>query len=356
MVNDRVVAPSSTDALEKLVADGLSNVKFVTKGAIADHDPNGLSPSGLEQIATFQRLINTRPSFIEWFSKMLSSRRYFIGIGFLLALIGFFVYGPFWAVMGVLAAVALPLWDLWKYRAVTRYERLLRAYARGDHKTVIKNADWLTRNVTDEKVVLDAAMRKACVLAKQESLFAALESVEDWTLLPKKERPANFDSRMATVYYFGGDYAQYLKSTQEAYFRDSENSIATLDLAIAEARQGDVEKAEVLMKGIVTSELPPYGLPFIDWTYGLIKQRRNDPTAQQDFGKAVSGLFSYGDYPIIWTAIAMCVGDYAMSARGIASTTSAEQLLKPVWPMLRFHGKQSVIDTLTERYPSLPTA
>jgi len=255
--------------------------------------------------------------------------------------------------LGVLAGCALPLWDLWKYRAVTCYERLLRAYARGDHKTVVKNADWLTRNVSDEKIVLDAAMRKACVLAKRESLFAALESLEDWSLLPKEERPANFDSRMATVYYFGGDDAEYLKSTQEAYFRDSDNPIAILDLAIAEARHGDVQKAEVLMKGIPTNELPPYGLPFVDWTYGLIKQRRNDPTAQQEFGKAVSGLFSFGEYPIIWTAIAMCVGDYAMSSQDDVGAKSAEQLLQPVWPMLQFHGKPSVVNTLTERYPEL---
>ena len=289
-VQDRVSATSSADALRDLLATGLSNVRFMSTD---EPDPNGLSRSGLEQIATFQRLINTRPSFVQWFSNMIQTRRYFIGAGLLLALIGFFASGWFLGVMGILVAFALPLWDLWRYPGVSRYERLLRAYARGDHKTVIQNADWLTRNVTDEKVVLDAAMRKACVLAKRESLFAALESLEDWSLLPKDERPENFDSRMATVYYFGGDDAQYLKSTQEAYFRDSDSPIAILDLAIAEARHGDVQKAEVLMKGIPVSELPPYGLPFIDWTYGLIKQRRNDPSAQQEFGKAVSGLFSF---------------------------------------------------------------
>jgi hypothetical protein len=258
--------------------------------------------------------------------------------------------------VGCLLAVAFPLLDLWKYRGVSRYEGLLRAYARGDHKAVVKHADWLTRNVRDEKVVLDAAMRKACVLAKKESLFAALESLEEWSLLPKEERPANFDSRMATVYYFGGDYAQYLKTAQEVYFQDSENPVATLELAIAEARQGDVDKAELLLRGIAAGELPPYGLPFIDWTYGLIKQRRNDPGAQQEFGKAVSGLFIYGDYPIIWTAIAICVGDYAMSAKDEGGIQSAEQLLEPVWPMLKFHGKQSIVDTLSQRYPALSAA
>lgn len=351
-VKDQVSAATSTAALATLVANGLSNIRFVSTEAGAQ-EPNGLSRGGLAQIATFQRLINTRPSVLAWLKAMLWSRRYFMGVGLLTAIAGLVVAGWLWVAIGLFLACAMPLWDVWKYRGVTRYERLLRAYARGDHKTVVRHADWLTRNVADEKVVLDAAMRKACVLAKHESLFVALESLEDWSLLPKDERPVNFDSRIATVYYFGGDDAQYLKSTQEAYFQDSDSAIATLDLAIAEARCGDEKKAEMLMKGLSTQGLPAYGLPFVDWTNGLIKQRRNDPTAQQEFGKAVSGFFSYGEYPIIWTAIAMCVGDYAISARDDVGVKSAEQLLQPVWPMLKFHGKPEVVDKLAQRYPAL---
>ncbi len=319
----------------------------------APSHPHGLNRAGRQQIANFQRLIDTTPKFTRWLLNMLSARRYLIGAGMIVAVIGVVFASVLWVAIGLIAAFSMPLRELWQYRGASRYEKLLRAYARGDAKTVIKAADWLTRNVRDEKVVLDAAMRKACVLAKQNSMHEALDSVENWSVLPKRERPENFDSRLAVVYYFGGNLAQYLELTRDAHFQDPENPVKMLDLAIAEARQGDLEKAELLIKGLSVKKLPPYGLPFIDWAKGLVKQRQNDPSALDDFAKAVTGLFNYDDQPIVWTAIAMCVGDYAMTAHDSVASQSAEQLLQPVWPMLQFHGSQEVVNTLVERYPSL---
>tara|TARA_B100000745_G_scaffold66256_2_gene39044 strand:- start:6593 stop:7699 length:1107 start_codon:yes stop_codon:yes gene_type:complete len=345
-------AVSNKDALSRLHDKGMTEVVFYDDEvtALQRDDLNGLSNSELEDIAKFELSLREHPGFGHFMLEVFRMSRVFVIVGGSLMIWGM-ASGRGWMIaLGAAIAMTIPCLSIWNYRHTRHYDQLLRAFARGDWDAVSQQASRLSPVMPSPDMKFDLVVKHATGLAAQGELESAVAEMTAWQHELEAPSPGIYEARLANVYFAAGDSERFLALLREAYEKSSHSPTMVLDLALAEARLGDVGKALVVFKQLSLDELPVYGKPFIDWTKGMIAFREHRSNAAELLLKAVMGFMEYANNPAIWPSWAVCVADYTMLS---PASEKNKALLQPLWPYIRVHAEASTVNNLQEKYPSL---
>lgn len=354
-VSSYIEANSNKEALESLSDKGFSNIEFqddvVT--AISRSDLDDLSENELEQVAKFEAAIRVKPSFITFILNVFRVNKLLILGGICFLIWGVVDSSSYLITFGLILSLSMPLLSIWNYRVVNRYDKLLRAYATGKTEAVAKLTESLRKHMKQPEMAFDLDIRMASINAHHGDVEKEIEKIEKWRAIIDELSPGMFESRVASIYHLHGSYNKFVEAMRNAFFISSLSPTLVLDLALAEARLGESEKAEILLKKVKPEELPIHGIPFINWVEGAVGCRKGIPEAEDKLKSAISGLLAFGDNPAIWPSLAVCIGDYALCVNSEASRAKSKDLLSTVWDILKFHGERELIAQLVDKYPSL---
>ncbi len=351
-------AENNHDAVGILIEKGFSKIQLHNDTVFASDrkELDGLGEDEREAIAAFEITNMKKPGTSGFLAQVLRSNRLVILVGLALIVWGQFEGSGLLMIAGAVVAAIVPAISLWNYRHARNYDRLLRACAEGRWEEAIALIDGLRPHMKAPSMAFDLDVREACIRAKRGSIEEALKIVGKWRETLHEQSPGLYESRIASVYHAAGEHHQFVELMRTAYFEASENQSMVIDLALAEARLGDVAKAEVLLRNVRAAELPSFALPFIDWVKGLVAKRNNDSQARLHLASAVSGLLAFAENPAVWTSLALCVGYYAASLPADADRHKAESLLGRMSTILSVHAEQALLEELTEKYPNWMSA
>lgn len=355
--NDRhgyVDAHSNADALEQLAADGLSGVILHDDAAyaIARDDLLNVGEDERARLARFELKIRQRGSNVSDFLLLVVRTNKYLILTGLAVLVWGAVSGSVMAMsIGLVVALSMPALSLWNYRTVSAYDRLQRTCALGEWDQARRCIGILRPRMTQPEMAFDLDVREACMVARENGLQEALLIVEKWKDVFVSTSPGLYESRISVIYHVAGDYQGFLDTMREGCLQSVGSSSMLTDLALAEARLGDADKAAMLLARIRHEELPPHALPFVLWVQGLVACRRNEADAVGYLSAAVSSMLEFGENPAVWTSLAMCSGAYASALLASGDSEKAGLVVKDVWKILQHYADAPLLDQLA---PVLP--
>lgn len=341
-----VDAPSSSDALRRLEAEGMKEVVLHNETTFSSEHLVRLSDDSQREMARLQILFQSSPGLLSAMKE--TARQWSVWLGFCLlwAIYAMWSARVWWAA-AALCATALPFaWLAWNWRHTGRYIRLVRAYALGDWQRVRTLAAQLRRaSARIPTMDFDLDVRLACIDARDTALPNVLARLEPWRNRLAAD-PGFYEGQIARVRLAAGDLQGVVKETTASQRARPADAVRLLDLALAHARFGDVAQAQVLFSGVQSAQLPPHAAGFLFWTRGLIERRQSDPKALTTLTAAVAEFLQCSVQPSVWTAIAVCTCDQAIALHAAGRIDEARRQINRVWPVLRVHAQPPLLVTL----------
>ena len=350
-----VEADSNSEALVKLRGMGHAEVQFFGDATMTPAGDQELLAPFDERSARFQIRMRHRPDFAAVLMQSLHNNKLNLLVGIGLLLYGGYFGNPIVTFSGIGILLLVPLVTAWKHRATRRYDRLLANFALGKWAEVIADVDWLRRHEVGSEMAFDLDLREAVARFRLDGDSDAADALEAWREPFDAEMPGYFESRMASLQHGLGHPDNYLALMREAFFKSSMSPLIIADLALAEARLGDVDKARTLLKNMPVETLPVEGAAFLLWTSGLIAYRSGSSGARE-FAAALECFAGFGESPALWPAIAVCVGDWASHAADPEwMAHGIEEKLRAVWPVLEAQTEAETSARLSRRLSDRPS-
>lgn len=243
---------------------------------------------------------------------------------------------PAWAAAGLLAAAVPLALAAWTYPMVRRYQRLLRHHARGDWDTVRTLARAL-RGASARRPELDFELdlRLAGIYARDHGVAEALARLAPWRAR-LQTRPGAFDAAIASVHLMAGDTAGHLAALARAHAQDPRKPAYRVNLALAEARFGDLARAQALLAD--AGSLPAGLLGLADWAQGLVRLRHRHPDALAMLERAQAKLANEALAHEDWLPLAACACDHAIALHQAGRSEAARARIAAAWPVLEHHA------------------
>ena len=353
--NGFIEAESNAEALEILSSDGYSEIKFHDDGLLSlpRDDLESLSNAELETMANLEVRGRRNLGFGSFMLGVIVVNKFVILVGVGLVIWGILENSIYLTAFGTIAVLAMPVVSAWNYRVVSKYNSLLIAFAEGRWIEARKLIRSLRKHMKAPQMEFDLDIREACANSENVSLDATIIILEKWHSKLEETSPGYYESRVAFVYHHFGHYDRCVDLMRNAYFNSSLSPTLVTDLALVEARLGNLNKAKALVETINSETLPVIGFPFLEWIQGLIQKEDASTEANNHFLLAISGLLSLEGGPAIWPSLAVCIGDYAIFSSEKDSKAQAEKLLSTVWDVLKAHGEKPLLEKLTRLYPSV---
>lgn len=351
-VMDSVDAGNAEQAIASLAARGLANIRLRDVAElIAPRDERGGNPPPAPQ-ALLPLRQQPEPSLRTFCAELLRRQRYWVALAAFLLASGLVLAQAIVVLLalGVLAFALLPA--LLQYRYAICHDRLLRAMAFGRWTDAAALAGQLASQVRKPMPAFDLAARAACICAAQGELEKARTALESWRERLHAKSPTLVDQRLAMVNYAAGDYAGFVAASRAAHLAAPADLALRVDLALAEARVGDVLAALELLAGVDPRKLPASRRPFHDWARGMIALRHGRSEAVTALAGATRSLQAHAANPATWLSLAQCSGAYALALAQQGRRDEAEAVLRPVWPVLRVHGDRLLLTLLRRELPA----
>ena len=288
-----VEAAANKDALQLLKDQGFSDIVLHDDAVVVHQrsDLEGLSEQAIAKIAAFEIKARRHISLSACLLESITRNWLVVIAGFGVLVAGYLKSSVVISLAGLVIMGIIPLLTAWNYKSVTGYNNLLNAFAVGDWTRARHYITQLRARAKTADVLLELDVREAGILASEGDLDTALDLMEKWRQECDESSAGNFEARIAPVYHAAGDYTSFVESMRQAFLKSDSSSMLLLDLAIAEARLGDISKAEELLDRVETEELPSYASPFLDWVNGLIALKHGSPQASSLLAMAVEGFF-----------------------------------------------------------------
>lgn len=350
-VMDSVDAGNAEQAIASLAARGMANIRLRdVADLIAPRDERSSPPAEPLPLRPLKQ--QPEPSLRTFSVELLRRQRYWIALAVILLLCAWVLaHKPVLILaLGVLLFALLPA--LWQYRYAMCHDRLLRAIAFGRWADAAALAGQLAGRVRKPMPAFELAARAACICAAQGGLDKARTALEAWRERLHIKAPVAVDQRLAMVSYAAGDYAGFVAACRAAHLAAPADLACRVDLALAEARVGDILAALELLAGLDVRKLPPTRRPFHDWARGMIALRHGRSEALAALGNATRSLQVHAANPAVWVSLAQCTGAYALALAQQGRRDEAEAALRPVWPVLRVHGDRLLLTLLKRELPA----
>lgn len=307
---------------------------------------DAMDPHTLEQLARLQIDMMKQPTLLTMLAGTARSWKWWHLVCIAMLALGL-ATGRAWLWITSAVLFALPfVYTAWSYRHSGRYTSLLRAFALGQWKEFESLVEKLgPMRARSQQLDFDLDVRRACLLAKRGGLDEAVRKLEHWRA-KLADQPGLFEMRVASVYPYGGDREGFVSHMGLAHAAAPSDPAKAMDYALANARWGDVVKAEALLRSVDTNLLPPFAAPFVSWVDGLIALRRQRPEALDTLARATEGFLGWSSNPAAWVSLAHCACDYALALSFAGHKAEAEATLSRVLPILRHHVDKPLMQLL----------
>lgn len=347
-----VDADDNAGALKMLNAQSIADVLFHTEGSsgVEVPLPKNLSPEALRKHARHQIAIRRKPGFATFFNNVFGTNKSIFAIGLVLLVWGWLYRNIPMVVFSLAVEVAAVGYLYWCYRRVDRWHAFQKAYAHGQWDRALELAATMRTKETTKPLLAELVIREACIAARRGSVADGLALIERSRDALKDISPALYESRLSAVYAAGGDNKGVLARMRKAAELAPNSQIHRLDLASAEARLGDLGRAERTLAGVVENELPEFAKPYLEFVKGLIGRRRGNPDALGHLQAAYAAQVQRKAQPAIWLILAECTAHYALALYDARQREQAERLLKSVWDMVKVHGEPGLRSELAQRF------
>ena len=347
-----VDAPDAQAALAILKARGYTGIDMHESpdGAQRRTGRTGLSEEEAARLAAFEVRLRKKPGLATVLGEVARRNRVWIALDCGLLVFGLATGRVAMAMTGATLLLLTFGWPVWAHRYARYFSRMITAMAIGEWDEATRLLERMrgkqhSPNVADSLHFYEAQIR----VRRGEPLAAVLRDME--ALRPRfAATPGHFDARLASVHSAGGDYAGYLACMRRAYEATPQDPSRQLDMALAEARLGDLNSAITLFDALNQETLPVYGRPFIAWVSGLIALRRGDNAlAQSTLMEGVSG-FLKSPSPGALSCLALCSAACALALQRNGHPDAARKMLAqvarilPVYadPLLRAEIKREI--------------
>jgi tetratricopeptide (TPR) repeat protein len=339
-----VEATTAQQAVADLSAAGLTDIQLheaPATAALRTHRESLLGP-GAERMAAFELRVRAKPGLRTVLAEVARQSRAWLVVDVAIIAWGAFRASASTMAFGFFLAVLPFALTAWKHRHARHYNELMRAYAVGDWPKVQALLAALRAGPGLTNLQFDLDIREACMRAAQ-GVPPDAAALEKWRGALAQKSPGLFEGRLAAVYSAAGDYARCLELMRNAYELSSDDPSRRVDLALAEARFGDADRAEDLLNGVDERALPAFGKPFIHWARGIVALKRGRDSARADLEQAVAIFLPLSAHPATWTPLGVCAGAYALSLARAGRAEAAASTLKRVWPVLKAHGDRPLL-------------
>jgi hypothetical protein len=232
---------------------------------------------------------------------------------------------------------AAAAWAAWVFPSAQRHRRLLRHYALGDWDRVRVLARAL-RGASARRPELDFELdlHLAGIYARDHALADALARLEPWRAR-LTTRPGAFDAAVSQVHLMAGDTGGHVAALARAHRQAPQEPVRRIELALAEARFGDLAHAEALLGD---ANVPAAALQGrVAWTRGLLQLRGGRPEAAAiTLGGAVAPLAAEAAAHEAWIPLAACACDHAIALHQAGRSEAARARIAAAWPVLQHHA------------------
>jgi len=343
-----VDADNATEARERLERRGFTQVVLHQLAPVVEDAEmlDAISPHAVEQLARLQIQLMRAPTVLTMLASTARSAKWWLIVDAVMLVLGL-ATDTRWLWISSAILLLLPFaFTLWNYRHSARYTGLLRAFALGRWKEFeALMAQLAPMRARSQQLDFDLDVRHACLISKRGELRAAIESLEPW-----RERlagqPGMFEMRLAAVFPYGGDREQFVTHMRLAHEASPTDPARAVDFALANARWGDVDKAEETLSKVDAGLLPPFAAPFVAWIEGLIALKRQRPDTIAHLARATEGFLGWSGNPAVWVSLAHCACDYALALSFAGHKAQAEATLTSVLPILRHHVDKPLMQLL----------
>ena len=199
----------------------------------------------------------------------------------------------------------------------------------------------------------DLDVRLAQIQARQGDLAGALASLEKWRGADAKS-PGLFEARLAGVCSAGRDYPGYIRLMEEAAVLSKNDPSRLVDVALAHARFGSVERlVQIALQQVDTSLLPPAAGAFLEWIHGLLSLRAGENAdAATHLRVAVSRFRERAiKSPAGWVSMALAAAHCALAEVRGGLRQEAGQMLEGFTHIVTAHGDPSLLRMLEKELP-----
>lgn len=350
--NGYVDAESTTDALNKLTAAGFSNVELHNETTLAENrqDLVGLNEKELARMATLEIKARSGSSAFAVFVESCRNNVGVIVAGLLFTGFGFFSKDNVSIFVGVLLLLYVPVAVWWNRKEYRLYNNILVNFARGEWNKTRKLIKKMKKSMPHPSLAFDLDARNAYIEAINGNIDQAIKIISKWQIRLNNEKPGMYESRLSSIHYANKDYQRSLEYIREARTKCPESDIYTLDLALAEARFGSVENAKKLLNEINTQELPVYGIPFLNWTKGIVALKTGESDAINLLTAAQMNYSAQKNNPVVWPSMALCTGYLALSLQKNGRNNEAAALITPFMPILKVHADDMLLSEINNKF------
>ena len=354
-----VQADSNQSAIKQLEDRGITHVRLYGDTEYADGRTqlHNLSKQERARLAAFEVESLTAPSMWLFLREVLFAQRAPIIAGMLVFAGSAYLDSSAGMFSGALIGLTLPALSVWAYRASLHYNKGVRAWSLGDWDKAATHFNWLLARYDADKMpdmVIDLTSRLVVMPNLYSTRDDALALLEARRALFESHVPGAYHQARAAVMMAAGDSDAALLEFRE--LRDlAQRSVSTrLDLAIVEARFGDLCTAKMLLETLNKEVLSEPCKPGLDWLEGEITLREgNELAALSHLNHAVGGFLIYRKNPVIWGVLAICTGSLALVMSRLGETDKAEVLLRNVRPVLLAHADRVQLAKLKLKFPGL---
>ncbi len=351
-----IEATSNKEALLKIKKQGYENIEIFNDANFSNtHDSLKTldKKSRLEYIKLDQ--INLRkPTLKNSFLRFLISNKIDLTLSIFLLLLGVILSIKTLIVIGAVWFIfRIGLW-IYSYKTISLYEQINIEYAFGNYIKTLGLINKLLKLSKLEKIEADLNSKKAQIVACKGHLNYALDIIEEYKDIFEKQAPGMYHGKRASIYYLARDYQSSTQEAQESYNKNP-NYLTKMDLALYNAKVGDINYAKTLIEDIDILEVPIYGKKFYYMIKGIIAHKLGDlENAKKEFEEMMNALNLFLENPIFWGSISIAIGYYALLLHDINEQEKALELLKEgTVKILNVHANDYLRDDLHQRYPQL---
>jgi len=351
-----VDAMSNKDALHILKKSGLQDVKLHSNVTTTqkNSDPDWLSEADRKHIAKLQVKWQKEINLSSFLGEVIKSNFVPIAAGAAMVYYGYSNGSASWMSAGTILASALPFFNLWNYRLLTAHDKLIKATTFGEWDKVEKLSEEIRRSTKERSVVIQADTLEANFYAKNDNIERAKDLLSVHEDYLEDTTPGLYENKLASLYYASKDYDLYLLNMKKA-FKASGQDIMRVDMAMAEAKFGNLLVAEREIDKVYTEAMPAFGVPFVYYTRGIIEhKKKNLEEAKDELILAYSGFLEYSKNPATWVATALTAGSLSLVLHDLNEHEKAYELLKKsTVNVLKIHADEIMINNLKNKFPQL---
>jgi len=354
-------AISNTDALEQLKQKNYSTIFLYNDILLSTQrdDLKNFSDKELEENAKLEITMQFRPTFKTFITATIQKYRWSIILGLIMGISGIFGFFGFEEndllviTVGIVVSLLGPLIALLNYPLISSYMKLFHSFAYGSWDDTQSILAYFSRK--DESTLpIELNFELNCMHAKLLAIHSRKE--ESLAIIQKKYEyiknisPVRYSILLADIEYINGNYKQYLNRIQKLYLENSNNAMVTLELAFAEVRFGESEKANELLNNLNYKELVyTNGLPILNLVKGMITKKKDITQALIHFEDAVSKLLELRSNSIMLPLLAIASGQYSIALYDNGEKENAKIILHDIWDILKIHGDKYLHDEIYKR-------